>query len=150
MGRRIDLSQLVEVADPFFIERWYVDHGASYPVVGFSYRYIDTGKDPIVFMRELREGPTRIDVWDPTLKSLALKDPAEIMDTLREEIYRVEDPVKPDRPHRPKVIIKDPLDPDNPIALKHIRQDHQRLITAWVAWKEAEPEIYAIIRKHLP
>jgi hypothetical protein len=143
MGLHLDLSQLVEVGDAFFIERYHglssEDGGKSVPAVGFCYRYRDTpSTNPLVFVRQLHKGPHR----NP---DLTLVDPSDTLLTVREEIYAVTDATRGWGSNN--VIVHD--EADQPIALKHIRQERESLIEAWGKWKEIEPEIYAIIRKHL-
>jgi hypothetical protein len=139
MGKRLDLSQLVEVGDPFFNERWYLSSEQYLPVVGFTYSYRDSEK-PLTFVRGLKQGPDR-------LPDLSLKDPGAILDQVREETYTIS--TKPMSYRRDGDIIIYQEDGKTPVALKHIKQEHESLIKAWEAWKEIEPEIYAIIRKHL-
>jgi hypothetical protein len=78
---------------------------------------------------------------------LSLKDPGAILDQVREETYTIA--TKSVSYGRSNDIIIYQDDGKTPLALKHIRQEHESLIRAWDAWKEIEPEIYAIIRKHL-
>lgn len=143
MGLTLDLSQLVEVGEATFIEHYHglsSDEGSkSVPVVGFTYRYRDTPFGyPLTFVRQLHCGPTR-------MPDLTLMDPSQTLLTVREEVYPVKDLTRGWGANN--VIVHD--DDDQPIALKHIRQERESLIEAWGKWKEIEPEIYAIIRRHL-
>lgn len=142
MGMTIDLSQLAEVGDAEFIEACYQfpeSYERPVPAVGFTYRYRDSpdGKS-LVFIRRLQKGPKRnVD--------LTLVDPSQMLLTVREEIFEVDNP---ERGWAAKNVIVHG-DDDQPIALKHINQDRESLINAWMKWKEIEPEIYAVIRRHL-
>ena len=142
MGCTIDLSQLVQVGDAFYSEYW----GSSRtPNVGFAYRYAQTpAADPIFYRRELIEGPTRN--ADLTF------DPARILDTALEEIFYVRGTYGPDGKQITRgdhIVVHEEDDPTKPVALTRMQHQVENLRAAWARWKQAEPEIYAIIRKHL-
>jgi hypothetical protein len=139
LGRTIDLSQLVEVTEPF-----YSDYEGR--TVGFGYRYAQTPtKDLCIWQRSLRQGP-------PRNADLSLVDPARQLSTIGEECYYVCAPaMEPGGTVPPRgdtIIVIDP-ETDMPICLTYMQHEVDKLITAWQKWKAVEPEIYAIIKKHL-
>lgn len=142
MRATIDLSQLVEVGDAFFAEEW--DH--HQPVVGFRYRYAQTPSDkPLVYCRDLIMGPSRN-------SDLSLRNSNEVIDTALEERYYVlaqREAGVIERSGSGWIIIYEEDDPTKPKALTRMEAQIESLREAWAKWKAAEPEIYALIRKHL-
>jgi hypothetical protein len=143
LGRTIDLSQLVEVTEPFFLSR---ETGHDYKAVGFHYRYAQTPvKEMCSWSRLLREGP-------PRNNDLTLVDPSKQLLTLGEECYYVcAPPMEPGGgvpPRGGNITVIDP-ETDEPICLTYMQHEVDKLIAAWQKWKAVEPEIYAIIKKHL-
>lgn len=142
IGTTIDLSQLAEVGDAFF-----ADYHEPYrcEVVGFRYRYIATpGNEWHTYVRPLIMGPRRNQEYQ-------LEDPSLIMETAVEEIYKRRITLKhkngeTEMVYDEKVIVK--KDGES-IALLRMRDQVENLREAWAKWKAAEPEVYAIIRKHL-
>lgn len=137
MGTRIDLSALVEVGDPWFATMAFTSGESYHPGVGFHYRLGGAAKE-ITYKRPLKQGPVRN-------KDLSLKDPADMLLTIREETFRIEGADRWDSP----IILYCEDAPKTPIALKHIRQEQENLVSAWTRWKAIEPEVYAIIREKL-
>lgn len=142
----MDLSQLVEVGEVYW---GYHSHFESYSDnephtwPGFYYRYASS-PEPLMFRRVLRRGPNR-------LETLELETPSQQLQCVGEEYYCVVGP-HPSHPNynetKAQVIVHHPKH-DVPAVIRHMEADRLRLINAWQKWKAAEPEIYAIMRKHL-
>ena len=135
MRATIDLSQLVEVSDAFFM-----DSGNSGREVGFVYRYAQTPSDaPLVYRRSLIAGPWRN-------ADLSLYNPGAIMETALEETFYVR---SEEQRNSSWIVLYEEDDPKKPKALTRMESQVENLREAWAKWKAAEPEIYALIRKHL-
>lgn len=153
MRSHIDLSQLTEVSDPVgavlytdtiehFVHFFKPDDPHYY--VGFNYRY---GGEWVEYRRPMHRGPYR----NP---DLSLVDPSEELRTLGEEYYVVVENTKgitlgPRYWEKHGATIVHHEKTDTLAVVRNLRAEHKRLINAWQKWKKAEPEIYAIIRKHL-
>lgn len=156
-GLDIDLSQLAEVGLAFFMlnegnfnSYFKQDDPMWWP--GFTYRYARS-TDPVTYKRPPRKGPDRNE-------DLTLVDPSAVLDTVGEEWFGIHGVVNtpasatggiqlpPRNGITARVLVVHPRT-DTPAVLRHIEAERLQLINAWKKWKAIEPEIYAIIRKHL-
>jgi hypothetical protein len=127
MSRTIDLSKLAEVSKAYFIDR--MGHGGWF--VGFTYRYADS-KEMIEWFRDLK-----METFDyRSGEERVMKETDEAAFTRldgerdsRHVLFYAEDEV-------PRCVV-------------NLQVDVDKLTEAWTKWKEIEPEVYAIIRKHL-
>lgn len=147
-GRKvlIDLSQLAEVGDVWWVgdrRPMFFDPDDPLQWPSFSYRYA-TSPDLIVFRRPFRRGPDR---W----QNLELVDSTEHLRCAGEEYYQIVKPHPRLSSATEKVgsVLVVHEKSDVPAAVRHLQAERLRLINAWKKWKAVEPEIYAIIRKHL-
>ena len=129
MKRYIDLSSLVEVTDPEFVDR--MGYGGWF--VGFNYRFAGDEKSR-THMRELRD--------DVEVKRL---QPTEEHDG-----YKYSHPLLAiTSPNGARIFI-DPqyskLDDYNILAVQNMRAEMQELLDAWQRWKEVEPQVYALLK----
>jgi len=135
LGRTIDLSQLVEVGDA------YIDE--SHHKVGFYYRYAAApAKEYLHFERPLRDGPWR----NP---DMSLRNPSQELDTLGEELYIIYNQEKTGPNAAFSYIVIHDEESGRPLGLINMERQVEKLIETWQKWKAVEPEIYAVIRKHL-
>lgn len=153
MLTHLDLSQLVAVSDlmgdmlhvsPHINEWSYFKPHDPHFFIGFDYRFSQSA-EWTRFRRPLREGPKRNE-------DLSLVKPADGLLTLGEEYFEVVKPHKTvaSRYEKAGLVVVFDEKTDEPVCKKFLAAEHTALITAWEKWKAAEPEIYAIIRKHLP
>lgn len=144
-GVHIDLSQLAEVGPIFGIplDGHIYNQGDPLAWVGFSYRF-GISHEPLFYRRPLRKGPDRHE-------DLTLVNPSATLQTVGEEYYSV---VAPHRTinsyfeHKSHVLVHSERH-DVPVVERNLESERMRLINAWTKWKKIEPEIYAIIRKHM-
>lgn len=139
-GVTIDLSQLVEVGDPW-ISGYHPNGYSDRPEVGFSYCYAANPKEVRSYRRHFRQGPWR----NP---DLTFRNPAEQLLAVGEEMMVIYDEAEKSGSRFNYVVVVDE-ETQEPVAFRNMKRHHAKLIEAWRKWKEIEPEIYAIIRKHL-
>ena len=139
-GTMIDLSQLAEVSDAYQHRVYGGDGAASRDdYVAFSYRYAACEK-PIEFVRKFHRGPVRN-------SDLTLRDPQDILLTVREEAYEIIDDSK--AWSRSTIIVYDEETGKIPVAVPYLQQEVDLLRKYWAEWKAIEPEVYAHIRNHM-
>lgn len=139
-GATIDLSQLVEVGDPW-MEGVHAHGNSDNPTVGFCYRYAANPKEVLVFRRRFRDGPWR----NP---DLTFRDPTQQLLAVGEEMMTIYDEAEKSGARLKHVVIVHE-ETQEPLAFRNIKHHHTKLIDAWRKWKAIEPEVYAVIRKHL-
>ncbi len=145
-GVNIDLSQLAEVGPifgyPVSSEHIYRPNDPAY-FVGFQYRFASS-TEWLHYRRPLREGPRRF-------QDLTLVDPSAHLKCVGEEYYEVVSP-SPKHPslkeHKGYVLVHHEKTGELQV-VRNLQAERNRLVNAWTKWKKIEPEIYAIIRKHL-
>lgn len=146
----IDLSQLAQVGD-ITGWQWYAtphthvqNFGDPHYWVGFDY-WFNNSFEPVRYRRPLRVGPKR---WE----DLTLVNPSEQLKTVGEEIYEIIKPsAKHGLPYTDDVglIVTHHEKSGELVMVRNLTAERERLVRAWTKWKKVEPEIYAIIRKHL-
>ncbi len=139
-GVTIDLSQLVEVGDPW-MDGVTTFHTSNNPSVGFNYRYAACPKEILSFKRGFRSGPWR----NP---DLTFREPSQQLLAVGEEMMVIYDEAAKSGDRLNYVVVMHE-ETQEPVAFRNMKHHHAKLIEAWRKWKEIEPEIYAIIRKHL-
>lgn len=139
-GVTIDLSQLVEVGDPW-ISGYHPNGYSDRSEVGFCYRYAANPKEVLAYKRHFQQGPWRN-------ADLTFRNPAEQLLAVGEEMMVIYDEAEKSGSRFNYVVVVDE-ETQEPVAFCNMKRHHAKLIEAWQKWKEIEPEIYAIIRKPL-
>lgn len=130
----IDLSSLAEVSNAYYISHMNF--------VGFHYRFANTEK-AVYWSRELRkltdlyryghsDGERRVAYFEKLGKrapTLYDETTAEYESDIKPKLFYTED--------------------GQLRCVANLQADVNKLVEAWGAWKAVEPEVYAVIRKHL-
>ena len=148
----VDLSQLAAVSElrgdmltmqsTINNHSWFKPHDPMF-FIGFDYRFSESA-EWVRFRRPLRVGPQRFE-------DLSLVRPEDELLTLGEEYFEVVKPHKsvPSFLETAGTVVVFDGKTDKPVCAKFLAAERNTFIDAWVKWKEVEPEIYAVIRKHL-